>query len=634
MSHKSHKLKEKGHISKKLAHSRSPVRISGSSRPPSMKRISPSMKRGHLIQKRKASHSPRLRSIASSPHRSLSHRSKPESPVPIDRARAMKSLKYEKRRHLSNSPVRHMASNAPRRPMSPHESRDVSPYMADRYQNSTIPRSQQYSPPPPPMRKKVRRSTSGSPPRRAPGPIHSDGHIPRRVASPVLLQKHRHNIPVSHGEREKHVYDMRSKQQSPPVMSRSHSKEASLKLAYPDEDRYRSASPSNRYSSSRSKNYAPTLHERFSSVIESNRTEPRIRYSREDLEKITIDIRRNVRDPSPPPPPQPPGRHGIIPSAHRPNEGRRPIFDREEIKQAPRHEEVYYERKQSSYSSSHAINLRNVENYQITRHQYDDHHDVFPSTSGRSLSDKWPNHEGRKEIISLDRDEREKDYERIPVARSRLETRSRSRSGDRDFRSDRYLDARPSSSSRAEYSGRPPPPPPIESSVPYPHRKSSVPVDIRHKLNFRKGERESHSSSLRLESKYLPPEHHHYPEDLPPPRVERRDQHSIPEPRKWEYRSRSPSREKIPEYSRRPDKYGYKTWADKPDISPRAPDYFEHEGREPPNSFRGSSRSFRSPRGFRSRGFRGPLRGGTYRGSFRGGYRNSLSPRGRGIPRR
>lgn len=36
-------------------------------------------------------------------------------------------------------------------------------------------------------------------------------------------------------------------------------------------------------------------------------------------------------------------------------------------------------------------------------------------------------------------DEREKDYERIPVSRSYNDVRSQSRSGDRDFRAERYL---------------------------------------------------------------------------------------------------------------------------------------------------------------------------------------------------
>lgn len=169
--------------------------------------------------------------------------------------------------------------------------------------------------------------------------------------------------------------------------------------------RYRSASPPGRYSSTAQKTYGPTLHERFSSVIESNRAEPRVRYSREDLEQITIDIKRNVRDPSPT------LRHIMNPSevklVRRANEGHRPIFDREEIKQAPRdlREDAYYERKASgnTYNSMHAIDLREVENYQITRHRFDSHHDLFSSGSGKTLNDRWQNPEGRKSSMTLDR---------------------------------------------------------------------------------------------------------------------------------------------------------------------------------------------------------------------------------------
>lgn len=181
-------------------------------------------------------------------------------------------------------------------------------------------------------------------------------------------------------------------------MPRSHSKEITLKMPYPNQTpRYRTPSPGERYPPSGAKMYGPTLHERFSSVIESSRTEPRVRYSREDLEKITIDIRHNVRDPSP--------RHSSNPKLiRRADEGHRPIFDREEIK-ASRYlrEEVYVDGKSSSYSSSHAIDLRNVENYQVTRHRYDNRHEVLPPTSGRPLNDRWPAHEGRKDVVSLDR---------------------------------------------------------------------------------------------------------------------------------------------------------------------------------------------------------------------------------------
>lgn len=66
----------------------------------------------------------------------------------------MKNLKYDKRRRLSNSPVRHLGPSGPRRPVSPHAVREISPYLSEQYQSSTIPHPQQYSPP---IRKKTRR---------------------------------------------------------------------------------------------------------------------------------------------------------------------------------------------------------------------------------------------------------------------------------------------------------------------------------------------------------------------------------------------------------------------------------------------------------------------------------------------
>lgn len=66
----------------------------------------------------------------------------------------MKNLKYDKRRRLSNSPVRHLGPSGPRRPVSPHAVREISPYLSEQYQSSNIPHPQQYSPP---IRKKTRR---------------------------------------------------------------------------------------------------------------------------------------------------------------------------------------------------------------------------------------------------------------------------------------------------------------------------------------------------------------------------------------------------------------------------------------------------------------------------------------------
>ena len=58
--------------------------------------------------------------------------------------------------------------------------------------------------------------------------------------------------------------------------------------------------------------------------------------------------------------------------------------------------------------------------------------------------------------------------------------------------------------------------------------------------------------------------------------VDRRDHHSpIPEPHRWEYKNRSPSREKMSDYPRRSEKYDYKSWNDRSDIPPKGPPPFE-----------------------------------------------------------
>ncbi|XP_035224718.1 bcl-2-associated transcription factor 1-like [Stegodyphus dumicola] len=436
---------------------------------------------------------------------------------------------------------------------------------------------------------------------------------------------------------------------SPPVGPGGRSSEThAVKVPYDNgrDERYRSGSP-DRYASE-DKRFAPTLHERFSSVVETNRSEPQVRYSREDLEKITIDIRRNLRDQSPT------LRRIMNPSdvklVRRANEGHRPIFDREEIKQAPRdlREDAHYERKLMSggglYNSAHSMDLREVENYEITRHRFDTQHALFSSSSGRTLSDRWQNPELRKESTSLDRDERKREYEMSQITRTFVDLpRSRSRSGDRDFRAERYGGREPIHS-RPDYPegphrvlGSPPEP---RDPIPI-HHKSSIASDSRRKLSMKRGVEREHippPSRSDSRSRFRSPSERRYPESF----SSRERHHSGHHSPGMEFhrlrRSRSRSLDsKLPDFSRRPDKYNYKAWIDKPDITPRGPSYFEHDNREGSDPYRGrgSSRPFRSLRGFRSRGFRGLSRGSMrFRGSFRGYRASSTSPRGRGTPRK
>lgn len=177
---------------------------------------------------------------------------------------------------------------------------------------------------------------------------------------------------------------------SPPIRSSSHSMGVSRKVPYPDE--------SSRYRSPRLDNQYTSLHERFSSVVDTNRTEPRIRYTREDLEGTTICVSRDLRDPLPSHRPM-----GSLDILHRSGEGRRSVFDRDSLKPLPRGvpEEDHYDHKRGGYRSH--IDLKNTENYQVIRHSLDGRHDVYPSTSGQSLSDRWSAHDVRKEPMALDR---------------------------------------------------------------------------------------------------------------------------------------------------------------------------------------------------------------------------------------
>ncbi|GFQ79471.1 uncharacterized protein TNCT_602211 [Trichonephila clavata] len=648
-SHKLHKSSRGSPVRKeglkKSLHSGSSLRMPESSRPPSMKRLSPGLKHSPIMGPSKSMHSPRMRSI-SPPQRSLNRHSMQDSPVPIDRVRSLKRHKFDKRK-LSPSPIRHDISSS-------HGVRAHSPYHEDRY---VSPRSSVHGShfSPPPMKKKIRRepdrfdhveSSRSDVMRHSDISMH-DNRMPHRSEIPThsssmssishTRHHHAHITPSSSEDRRDRfeVHD-RGHGGSSPNISSSLSKRISIKPSYDNQrvERYRSSSPVNRFASNSEKRYAPTLHERFSAVVESSRTEPKIKYSREELEKITIGIHRNLKAESPT------LRRIVDPNdvklVRRANEGHRPMFDREEIKQAQRdmREDAYYEKKGTSsggaYNSSHSMDLRDIENYEITRHRFDPHHQTFHSSSGRSLSDRWQNSDGKKDGVASDRDDRE--YDRR-LKRNYVDVRSKS--GDRDFRSERYS-GRETSRSRTDYpesQQRILSSPTEHRSVPV-HRKENTHIDARKKLNMRReNDRELppniHPSTRRS---YLPTEKR-YSESLS--RVDKHSDRRSPgmEPLKWSPKRRSPSRvEKVSEFSRRQDKYAYKSWSNDPDVPSHSSNYYE-ERSEGSDSYRGrgSSRPFRSSRGFRGRGYRGSF---STRSNYRGGYRNSSTFRGRGGSRR
>ena len=68
----------------------------------------------------------------------------------------------------------------------------------------------------------------------------------------------------------------------------------------------------------------------------------------------------------------------------------------------------------------------------------------------------------------------------------------------------------------------------------------------------------------------------------------------------------------LPDFKNRPDKFQYEEWKEKPEMIPRNPSYFEHDNREGERGFRGRGRGFRGrppPRGRGRGGFRGGGRG-------------------------
>ncbi|XP_054722896.1 serine/arginine repetitive matrix protein 1-like [Uloborus diversus] len=360
----------KGPPLKKSSHSRSPYRVLGSSRPVK-----------HPVQKRPPSPPVRMRRVSMTPpprRPPMSHRSSnPSSPVSMDRLRSVKRPKFEKRKP---SPPRGDFGR-------------ISPY-PDKY-------SRPHSPPhfQPPIKKMHREEDH-----------HYRSPSPQRVAP--------RSAPPPHRRREEAPYEPHPR--SRPSSSKGVVSEVGTK-------RYRDESPE-RYAGDKS--YAPTLHERFS---DSSRTdEPRIRYSTQDLEKITIDIHRNLREDR-----SPTLRRILDPSdvklVRRAGEGHRPIFDREEIRRAPRdlREDAHFERRVSQHA-------RGEENYEITRHRFDPRGGgpSPPARAARSLSDRWQDPEGRKDASGMDREDRDLDYDRGPPVRS---FRPRPDSGaDPDYRSDKY----------------------------------------------------------------------------------------------------------------------------------------------------------------------------------------------------
>ncbi|XP_076361847.1 uncharacterized protein LOC143252903 isoform X2 [Tachypleus tridentatus] len=412
------------------------------------------------------------------------------------------------------------------------------------------------------------------------------------------------------------------------------------------------------YHSTEQRSSNTTLSERFRSINNetSRNLEPRMVYTQEDLEKITVGIHRNVREPSPT------VRCIVNPEevrfARRPEEGTRPIFDREEIKLAAvdLRDDAYFERrvvavvkseekhasspKKERLPSKGNIYEKSKPNYQTYRY----------GNSGNNVpmhNERWQDHTVRRgdSSFNMDRDmlreregthlyDRERSGDFYSSSDLRHPTSMDSFGGNQDserrFFSERELHrGRDIVSPRPEEFGRnhnqgPPPfyqvPTDLRSNISG-RRKDNSATDARQRILERRGEhfgkRESRSKqrSYEFERKNLDISSGRFREEKGALVGNRGSVHSG-----YHNRERSP-KDKLPNFSQRPDRFKVQPWMEKPDSTPKEPSYFEHDDRG--ESGRGRFRGV--GRGFRSIGARGRF----LRGGFRGGLRGRSGLRGR-----
>ncbi|XP_013775122.1 zinc finger CCCH domain-containing protein 13-like isoform X2 [Limulus polyphemus] len=427
------------------------------------------------------------------------------------------------------------------------------------------------------------------------------------------------------------------------------------------------------YHSTEQRSSNTTLSERFRSINNetSRNLEPRMVYTQEDLEKITVGIHRNVREPSPT------VRCIVNPDevrfARRPEEGSRPIFDREEIKLAAvdLRDDAYFERRvvavvkseEKHASSPKKERLPSKGNiYEKSRPNYQTYRYGNNGNSVPMHNERWQDHSVRRgdSSFNVDRDvlreregthsydrERSGDYYgssdlRQPIS---MDPFGGNQDSERRFLSERELHrGRDIGGPRPEDFGRNQGPPPfcqvptdLRSNISGRRKDNSSTTDARQRILERRGEqlgkRESRSKQRSYESerKNLDISSGRFREERGAFVGSRGPMHS-----RYHNRERSP-KDKLPNFSQRPDRFKVQPWMEKPDSTPKEPSYFEHDdrGESSRGRFRGVGRGFRSL-GIRGRffrgGFRGSLRG---RGGFRGRIfrgRGFLSKRGRGSP--
>lgn len=376
------------------------------------------------------------------------------------------------------------------------------------------------------------------------------------------------------------------------------------------------------------KRYGSTLDQRFSSYS-SRGMEAGMQYSYTDLKKITVDIRHSTRGSSPT------VRRIMnaneIKLVRRPDEGKKPIFDQEEIKWAgnsDKREDAHFEQRHSSSLlasnvSRYEMASREHENYEITKQKFGS---FYEPNSGemRTLSDRWQKCDLKKlEPSYFDRDERiTQSYSgksRHFHSSSDDERPGVSRPDDRDYR-DKFSQKSETHYHRDDYPDR--------------HRSvSSNPDDSRYVFSGRSRDDVPSSRDNIINRRDDDPHSrwsfvHRNMSDSNPDRIKDkgsiiRGSGTITPQRQYgpEISRRSSRGEKLPSYPQKSERFRNQSWSDKPEEPSRSPGYFETEKRYSPKVGR-----FNSPgrpvsgRIFRARPYLGGTRGGMRgRGVFRRG---------------
>lgn len=378
------------------------------------------------------------------------------------------------------------------------------------------------------------------------------------------------------------------------------------------------------------KQYGSTLDQRFS-TYSSRGMDSGMQFSYSDLKKITVDIRHSTRGSSPT------VRRIMnadqIKLVRRPDEGKKPIFDREEIKWAgpsDKREDAHFEQRHSdpllsANVSQYELASRERENYEITKHKFGSFYENNPSEM-RTLSDRWQKCDLKKlEPSYFDRDER---ITQSYSGRSKQfrgssddEKPGVSRPDDRDYRDkfgqrsetlyhrDDYPDRRRSLSSNPDdsrygFSGR------NREDVPY--SRDSI-------MNRRDDDQHSRWHFVHRGMSDSNPDRIHVKDKV----TISRGSGTITPQREYgpEISRRSSRGEKPPGYPLKSERFKNQSWSDKPEEPSRNPSYFEPEKRFSPkvNRFNNPGRSV-SGRTFRARPYLGGIRGGMRgRGIFRRG---------------